>query len=317
MRLVLWGKGQRGASCLERLVRAERRPTLVVLQPPASTATPCPVAVTAQRHGIPTFAPDHPNDDATLDRLRSESADIFVLAGYGKILQPATFDLPARMTINTHAGKLPQYRGSSPLNWALINDEQEFTLSVIRVDAGVDSGDVLAERAFPIADHDTICDLHRVANEQFPQMMLEVLDAIEHDNLAPRNQDARHARYFPLRFPDDGAILWDQLSAREVHNRIRALRPPYPGAFTFFDGRRVKLIASQLADEDVRGEPGRVYRRRDGALLVCARDRCLWIRQAEFADDGRPLAGEIQRYDRLATLQAAACEILAAKGALC
>lgn len=317
MRLVLWGKGTRGAACLERLVRAERRPSLVVLQPTARPGAPCPVEVVARTHGIPTITPDDPHEDAALSRLAEQRADVFVLAGYGKILRPEIFNLPSRMTINTHAGRLPQMRGSSPLNWALLTDQREFSLSVIRVDAGVDRGDVLAERSFAICDDDDIRDLHRTANEHFPEMILEVLDAIESGALAPRRQDDAAACYYPLRFPDDGLVLWDQLTARQAHNRIRALRPPYPGAFTFFEHRRVTLIASRLARDDVRGEPGRVYRIRDDALLVCARDRCLWIREAVFADNGRPLHEHVRRYDRLATVQGAASAYYTRRGALC
>lgn len=305
MRLVLWAKGARGAACLEALLAAGRRPQLLILDPRAASAD-APLARLADAAEIERVAPDDANCDEIAGRICRELPDVMVLAGYGRILKPATLALARRLTLNLHAGRLPQYRGSSPMNWALINGDDSFALSVIRVDAGVDTGDVLAERSFPIGPNDTIVDLHRVAQHEFPFMLLDVLAQIESGSLAPRKQDEAFARYYPLRFPDDGFILWDALTAEQVHNRIRALCPPYPGAFTYFAGRRVTLISSVRCDERVFGEPGRVYRVGPRGALVCAADRCLWIREARFADDGSPWLASVRRYDQVATLRAAA-----------
>ena len=97
-------------------------------------------------------------------------------------------------------------------------------------------------------------------------------------------------------------ILWDIFTAAEIHNRIRALTDPYPGAFTFFEGRRVKLVRSALNHSAYFGEPGRVYQIAGKNLLVCASDECLWIQEAVF-DDGQPLHKSIQRYEHLATVR--------------
>lgn len=303
---MFWGKGVRGARCLEALTRERYDVDLVVTQPGAAQTSPGPVAAAAGQLDLETLELDDPNAPEAVQALRDRAADLFVLGGYGLILRPRVLAIPKVMTVNLHAGKLPQYRGSSPMNWALINGDPSFTLSIIRVDAGVDSGDVLAERTFPISTDDTIVDLHRIANETFPEMLLEVMQEIEDDALQPRAQDPRQARYLPLRFADDGLVLWDTLTAEQVHNRIRALRPPYPGAFTFFDGRRVTLVSSALREREFAGEPGRVYRKTDEGLLICATDRCLWVREAVFTDDGSPLADAVDRYDRLATVQGAA-----------
>lgn len=306
MRFVLWANGNRGTSCLAALLGAGYRPSLVVVHPPKGKTWYTSVAAAAETEGLPTFAPEDPNAPDVLDRLRAEHADVFVLAGYGPILRPPVLEIPKQLAINLHGGKLPEYRGSSPMNWALINGEASFSLSVIRVDAGVDTGDVLLDRTFPIGPDDTIVDLHCVANETFPEMLLEVMGQIERDALSPRKQDPSKARYFPLRFPDDGLVMWDMLTAEQVHNRVRALRPPYPGAFTYYAGRKVTLVSSRLRDFEFRGEPGRVYRKADEGLLVCAKDRCLWINEAVLADDGSDAVAAIERYDRLATVQAAA-----------
>lgn len=302
MRIVFWGNGNRGVACLRALCEHGGRSELAVVHPPAGGSWHASVAEVAGELGIQAIAPDDPNDAPTAAALQKAQADVFILAGYGKILRQHIIDIPRLMCINLHAGKVPEYRGSSPLNWALLNGEASFGLSVLKLDGGVDSGDVLMQREFEISGNDTIRELHGIANEQFPVMLLEVVQQIESGRCTPKPQDAERARYFPLRFPDDGLVLWDQLSARQIHNRIRALTEPYPCAFTFFKGRKVKLISSEPASTIYNGESGRVYRKTERGLLVCASDTCLWVKQACFVDDGTPLVDGVQRYDRLATV---------------
>ncbi|XGB40665.1 MAG: hypothetical protein LVT47_10205 [Cyanobacteria bacterium LVE1205-1] len=213
-------------------------------------------------------------------------------------------EIPKKMTINLHGGKLPKYRGSSPLNWALINDEHSFSLSIIKVDPGIDSGDILFEKTFPIGVNDTIEDLHAIANVEFPAMLVEVLKNIETDFCLPRKQDKAAASYFPLRFPEDGLVLWDMLTDQQIHNTIRALTNPYPCAYTFFKGRRLKLIKSALHASAFLGEPGRVYQHSsDKGLLVAASNQCLWIKEAIFDDDKTSIFQSVQRYDSFLTIR--------------
>ena len=304
MNLVFWGKGNRGVDCLKALHDKGYKITLVVAHPQKGTAWYGSVSELAKQLGIPTLEPEDPNAEDVEHFLKALEPDLFVLAGYGKILKRNIIEIPRIFCINLHAGKLPKYRGSSPLNWALINGEASFTLSIIRVDAGVDTGDILLERTFDISIDNTIRDLHCIANRQFPEMLLEVLARIESGSYVLKPQNHSQGSYYPLRFPDDGLILWDLFTAEQIHNRIRALTEPYPGAFTFFKGQKVKLLSSKLCDSDYFGEPGRVYRKsaRQG-LLVCAQDRCLWIREAAFFDNGKPVFVEISRYDKMVTVR--------------
>jgi methionyl-tRNA formyltransferase len=313
MRIVLWGKSHRGTSCLAALLEPGYRPEAVVVHPRVAGKGDV-VAEAGAEAGLEVLAPENPNGAEFESQLRKYEADLFVLAGYGLILRQNIIDVPRLGCLNLHAGKLPERRGSSPLNWALICGETSFTLSVIRIDAGVDSGDVVVERSFPIGPNDTIRELHAVANDQFPQMVLEAIGQLEAGTCRPRGQDAERAAYWPLRFPDDGLVLWDMLTAEQVHNRVRALAEPYPCAFTFFKGRKVKLLSSELHEGVHYGEAGRVYRKTGRGLLVCAADRCLWITDARFEDDGRALAEAVERYEKLATVRDAAVAALTSRG---
>jgi methionyl-tRNA formyltransferase len=306
-KLIVWAKGNRGTACLEAVLRAGLNVRAVVLHPEEMVSKKDWVAGLKRRlgAGVPVLAPADPNTAEFVDRLKSVGPDVFALAGYGKILRGDILNVPRVMSVNLHGGKVPAYRGSSPMNWALIRGEKRFTLSVLRVDSGIDSGDVLLEKTFSIAPSDTIADLHRTADREFPKMLVEVLGRITKRALRGKKQSGP-AGYFPLRFAEDGLVVWDLLTAKQVHDRIRALTDPYPGAYAYFDGRKVRLTASRLTMTPFYGEPGRIYQANDKGLLVAAKDRALWITQAFFeksaSDRTAPSAiGRLPRYSRFAS----------------
>jgi methionyl-tRNA formyltransferase len=304
MRILFAGNKQRGVACLRALVEDGHEIAGVLVHP--GDVAPASVAEAASVLRLPVFARRRVNDPDSLALLRALKPGLTVLAGYGQIVSEQFINLAPRGCINLHGGKLPQYRGSSPMNWALINGEAEFGISIIEVDRGVDTGDVLSERMFQIGTDDTIADLQRQADAAFPEMLCEVVQRIGNGTIERRKQGAAHAVYYPLRFPDDGLILWDQFTAVEIHNRIRALTDPYPGAFTYLEGRRLKLLASRLAAQNVHGIPGRIYRASERGLLVSARDRCLWVDKAVFDPGGENVLAVAKRYARLATVAGAA-----------
>ncbi|MGE0445919.1 MAG: methionyl-tRNA formyltransferase [Vicinamibacterales bacterium] len=301
MRLVVAGHKTRGAACLRALLDAGHVVAGVIGQPGAAPDRD-PFLLLAFERQLPVVSGEV-NAPSTIASIGALGPELIVLAGFGPIVGESFLAIAPHGCINLHAGRLPQYRGSSPLNWALINGEASFTVSVIRVDRGVDTGPVLAERTSPVGPDDTIADLHRVANDVFPQLLVQVVADIAAGSVRGRVQDECDAAYYPLRFPDDGLVVWDGLTALQVHNRIRALTTPYPGAFTYFGGRRVQLLRSRMTKRTYFGEPGRVYLRSERALLVCAADRCLWIVEASMADDGSDAATAVRRYDKFLTLR--------------
>lgn len=303
MKIVFWGNGERGEACLDAVQKAGFDIPLVVLHP-SNSSSPSSLFLKTKSLGLKYIAPENPNSEDVIDRLASLKPDLFVMAGYGKIHGPDLIAIPKKMAINLHAGRLPDFRGSSPLNWALIRGETSVTLSIIKVDTGVDTGDILAEKKFGIDGHTTIRDLHIKANKYFPELLLQTLRKIEKNNFRPlRRQDKKKGAYYPLRFPDDGVIFWDMLTHDQIHNRVRALTRPYPLAFTYFQGRRIDLLASELNEKTFYGEPGRIYLKTSRGLLVCAQDRCLWITDAVFSDNGKSLYEAVRRYDTLATVR--------------
>lgn len=243
MEIVFFGKGERGKVCLEELVEIGYDIPLVV-----SHAVPynrnLEFYQTVMKHKLDYFCRDIMNYNELQPILRGIGADVFVLAGYGKILKKDVLDIPKIMTINLHAGKLPEYRGSSPMNWALINGERTFTITIIKVDEGIDTGDILMESTYNIRPDDTIRELQNFANIFFPLMMLDCLKSIEEGTYKLKPQIGK-AAYYRARIPQDSEILPSKMMAEYVHNLIRASQEPYP-AYLMCKGKKLKILESKL-----------------------------------------------------------------------
>jgi methionyl-tRNA formyltransferase len=307
MKIVFFGNGDRGVRCLDAVQKAGHQVAMVVAHA-GESASAATFRRFAERSGIEVIAPYNPNDETTCGVLKALNPAVFVLAAYSHIVQPQLYSIPSVMSLNLHGGKLPEVRGSSPMNWALLRGFDSFTLSIIKVDRGVDTGPVLLERSFPIGANATINELHEIAYREFPEMLVELLHAIEEGVISERVQDHTRSAYFPLRFPQDGFVLWDQVTAVDLYNMIRALTDPYPCAFTFHRHRKLFLLSAERCERPYYGEPGRVYRVSERGMIVCAADEALRIRSARFEDSSLNPLEVIQRYDTLSTLKEVALD---------
>lgn len=300
MRIIFFGKGKRGLVCLQKLLQQKEEVMLIICQQNDSFLQS--FMEFAKESNIEIFCPADPNKPSSLEKFESVDADLFILAGYGMILGKRCLNIPKINCINLHGGKLPEYRGSSPMNWALINGEKEIGISIIEVDSGIDTGNVLAECSKKIDSQTNIADLHEWANEKFPELLQSVITKIKEGSLVLRKQDDSLACYYPRRFAEDGLILWDQTNCIDAHNKIRALAEPYPCAYSYLGKRKIKFLSSRIPEDSFRGEAGRIYRKLNGCFLIGTQDQALWITNALFCDDQSSAYSEIKLYDRLSTI---------------
>jgi methionyl-tRNA formyltransferase len=300
MRIVFFAKGQRGLACLQKLKQEKENVLLIICQQNDYSLES--FEEFAKESNIEIFCPTGPNDASAINKLESVDADLFILAGYGMILGKRCLSIPKINCINLHGGKLPEYRGSSPMNWALMNGEKEVGISIIEVDSGIDTGLILAETSKQIDSDTTIADLHQWANAQFPELLQSVITKIKEGTLISKQQDNSLAAYYPRRFAEDGFILWDQINCIDAHNKIRALTKPYPCAYSYLGYRKIKFITSQIPASPFYGEAGRIYRKSKGCFLIGTLDQALWITKALFADDLSSAYSELQIYDKLSTI---------------
>ncbi len=242
---------------------------------------PSPVKVTAQAAGVPVYQPKSLRREEAAAPLREWRPDVIVVAAFGQILRPHVLALPPRGCINVHASLLPRWRGASPIQHAILAGDTETGVCLMQMDVGLDTGPVYVCRRTPISPTDTAATLHdRLA--QIGAALLEThLDEIVDGRLSPTPQDDSQATYAPMIKKEDGRLDWTQ-SAVELERRVRAMTP-WPGAFTCWQGKLLKIKAAQLYPGAVpAGPPGLVIEQR-GALIVRAGDGGLQLLQVQLA----------------------------------
>lgn len=187
----------------------------------------------ATTHHIPYIRAQNINSVEFMEQIKPFECDIFVSMSFNQIFKPPLITLPRLQTINCHAGKLPFYRGRNILNWALINDEKEFGITIHYVDEGIDTGDIILQKTYPITDSDTYSSLLQLAHEQCAEVLFEALCLLQEGKTQRIKQDSIHqvGFYCPARIPGDEWINWHQ-SSRNIFNFIRALNTPDLGAKT-------------------------------------------------------------------------------------
>lgn len=244
--------------------------------------------------GIPHYVSENVNSDCFLQVIRVHDCDIFVSMSFDQILREDLYSSPPLGTINCHAGKLPFYRGRNILNWALINDEKEFGITVHYIDDGVDTGDIVLQRTYPISDSDDYGSLLIKAYHECPTVLYDAIQLIRTGHASNLPQKSIHpcGTTFSQRKPGDELIDWSW-SSREVFNFVRALSHPGPLAHTNLNGNLVRIIKVQLIQDapEYKCIPGALLAKDDDGFLVKTGDTYIrivqWISDIKLFSGGR------------------------------
>jgi methionyl-tRNA formyltransferase len=216
---------------------------------------------------VPVHQPEKIRSPEARDLLQRLAPDCIVIIAYGQIIPASLLQIPKLGWINLHASLLPKYRGAAPINWAIANGETQTGLTTMRIDAGMDTGDMLLQEEIGIAPEETAPELAESIAEAGAPLMLETLRGIAAGNLAPRPQNNDEATYAPLLKKEDGHIDWNR-PAQEIYNRMRGFAP-WPGAYTSFRGQTCHLWAEPFSLRTVTGAPGTVFREDTQILIAC------------------------------------------------
>lgn len=245
----------------------------------------------AEEHNIDVLYTPNINSDEFLSRLKKYPAKLYVSMSFNQIFKKDIRKIPDKSVINCHAGKLPYYRGRNILNWALINDEKEFGITVHYVDAGIDTGDIILQDTYPITDQDTYKTLLEKAYEACPDILYRAIKLIQEDQVHVTRQDDIDpvGLYCGMRKENDEILDWNQ-SSRDVFNFIRAITNPGPCANSFINGERIKIISSELIPNApvYKGIPGQVLVKGENGLLIKTKDS--YIRVTEY--EGKVKVGD-------------------------
>ncbi|QDX80155.1 formyltransferase [Denitratisoma sp. DHT3] len=251
------------------------------------------VADVARDYGIPVAMPDDPNTPEFVARLQALAPDFFFSFYYRLMLKPALLAVPTRGGYNMHGSLLPKYRGRVPVNWAVIHGETETGATLHRMVEKPDAGEIVAQQAVPILPDDTAGEVFNKTTLAAEMALDRVLPALLSGTAPHVMPDLTQGGYFGGRRPEDGRIDWTR-PAREVHNLIRAVAPPYPGAFFELRGHRIKVLGShslRLPDLEwpgaAEGFGGPALMSREGRLFARCGDGGI-VRITSLELDSRP-----------------------------
>jgi methionyl-tRNA formyltransferase len=270
LRVVFMGSPEFAVPTLRALLGAEEV-VAVVTQPdkPAGRGRKVeapPVKVVAEEAGVPVWQPKTLRGDEAVAELARLAPEVCVVVAYGKILPQAILDVPRLGCLNVHGSLLPAYRGAAPIQWALIRGERETGVTIMKLDAGMDTGPMLLWRRLAIRDEDTAATLSARLSAIGAELMLVALERLRGGALAESPQDHAAASLAPRLTKEHGRLDWTRAAAA-VRNLTRGV-DPWPGAWTLLDGEPLKLWSAR--EVEGAGDPGTVLGvDRDGLIVAC------------------------------------------------
>jgi len=258
MHLIFLGTPAFAVPTLDLLVAHGHSVVLVVTQPDRPSGrgqqlAASPVKEAALRLGLSVYQPERIRRSEAVAALAAPKPDVMVVVGYGQIIPQSVIDIPPHGIINVHASLLPGYRGAAPVQWAIANGETRTGVTTMRIDAGLDTGDMLLQTETEIGPDETAVELGARLAGMGAALLVETLARIE--TIVPERQDSAQATYAPLLKKEDGLIDWSR-PAQAIHNRVRGFQP-WPGAYTRFRGQQLHVWKSRLT-AGVPGPPGRL-----------------------------------------------------------
>jgi methionyl-tRNA formyltransferase len=291
MRLVYLGTPEFAVPTLERVVEAGHLVLEVVTQPDrprgrGQSPAASPVKQAAMGLGLPVYQPERVRRPEAVAHLAELGAEVMVIVGYGQIIPQNVIDLAPHGIINVHASLLPKYRGAAPIQWAIANGETRTGVTTMRIDAGLDTGDMLLKAETEIGPEETAPELSARLAQMGAELLARTLDGIADGTIVPEKQDHSRATLAPILKKEDGLIDWG-MPARDIHNRVRGFQP-WPGAYTRFRGQMLHLWKSRLPLEAPAVPEGRLLRRA-GLWAGCGQSTALELLEVQL--EGRKRVG--------------------------
>ena len=269
-RAIVFAYHNVGVRCLSVLLAHGIEVALVVTHRdnPKETIWFDSVAELAALHDIPVITPDNPNTPEVVERIRALQPDFFFSFYYREMLKRELLDIPKHGALNMHGSLLPKYRGRVPVNWAIIHGETETGATLHYMTEKPDNGDIVAQQAVPILPDDTASEVFNKVTVAAEIALHNVLPKLLAGTAPRMKQDLSKGAYFGGRKAEDGVIDWSQ-SARQIHNLVRAVAPPYPGATTRLLGKPMRILRTLDAGCEVTGERPAFYVKDGKAWAIC------------------------------------------------
>lgn len=291
MRIVFFGNDDFAAVHLEHLLTYGHEVLACVTGPDKPRGRGMKIAVSpikqiaVERH-IPCLQPASLKDNGIVDTLRSHGADIFVVVAYGRLLTREILDIPKMLCMNVHGSLLPKYRGAAPVNWAVLNSDKETGVTIQKMALKLDAGDIIAQEKIRIDDDENAAQLRERMALVGAKLLVKVLEKRPLGQFSLSPQDETSVTFAPKLTKEMGKIDWKS-QARSIMDQVRGLQP-WPGAYTFYDGKMLKITQAQISTEDIsQSSPGQVVKAGKNGFHVACADKALLIKEVQ------PEAGKV------------------------
>lgn len=304
MRTVFLGTPEFAVPTLKALIEARFEVAAVITQPDrpkgrGSILAESPVKRAALELRLPVYQPERIRRPENLELLKGFAAEVMIVVGYGQIIPQSIIDLPKHGILNVHASLLPKYRGAAPIQWAIANGETETGVTIMRIDAGLDTGDMLLKGALPIGPDENAPELGKRLASAGAELLIQTLQNIE--ALISEKQDNAQATHAPILKKEDGLVDWSR-PAQEIYNRLRGFTP-WPGAYTRFRGQQLTILKARVAT-GITTAPGMLHPEKRRLYAGCGESTLLELIEIQlegkksmpvesFLNGYQPRAGEL------------------------
>ncbi len=285
MNVIFMGTPEFAVPTLKALNEKGHEIKLVVTQPDKPSGRgkrlkKSEVKEAAEQLGLPVFQPDKIKKPENIEVLKSYNPDVIVVVAYGQLLNKEILELPKYGCINVHASLLPKLRGAAPLNWAIINGETHTGVTTMKMDVGLDTGDMLLKAEVEIDEEMNVGNLHDILMHMGANLLIETLDRLERNDMVPEKQDDSLSCYAPMFNNENRKINWN-LNAKNIHDLIRGLSP-WPTAYFTMDDKTVKVYESKYTNEKTNYQPGYVIKADNDGIYVAASDGVVILKEIQM-----------------------------------
>ncbi|MBO4389856.1 MAG: methionyl-tRNA formyltransferase [Lachnospiraceae bacterium] len=307
MRIIFMGTPDFAVASLEALIASPDHQVVgVVTQPDKMTGRnrsggklqPSPVKVCAEEHKIPVLQPVKiRGNEGFISILRELAPDLIVVAAFGQILPAEVLDLPKYGCINVHASLLPKYRGAAPIQWCILNGEKETGITIMKMDIGLDTGDMILQVKLTISPEETGGSLFDRLAESSGPVLLTAIEKIENGTAEYIPQDTELSCYSPMIRKELGNINWE-MPAKTLERYVRGLSP-WPGCYTYYGERMIKLWKCSVLEDNFSAKPGTIVKSTASEVVVACGEGALSIQELQLSGKNRMKIDEFQRGNRL------------------
>lgn len=292
MNIIFFGSDDFAKAHLERLGHSAHKIVACVTPPDKEKGrglklTVSPIKDYALENQIPILQPVTLKAPDVINKLKSFNPDLFVVIAYGKILPPEVLAIPYICAMNVHGSLLPKYRGAAPINWAILNGEEETGLSIIKMSSTMDAGDIFSQVKISIEEKETALSLRVKMMAQGPDFLVKTIQSIEENNYTLTVQNSKDVTLAPKLTKELGKIDWEK-SALQIDRLVRGLYP-WPSAYTFYKGKMLKILKAEVASSYQSSVPGQVLDIQHDSIGVSCAQGGLLIKKVHL-DSAKPMA---------------------------